>query len=138
MLIAWSFLCADGGELLMEQKEKLRQLAEDIPALCLAMKEKDTPFLAKILAGTAVIYALSPIDLIPDFIPVIGYLDDLILLPLLVALTLKLIPDETFERCREQARQMYQQGMKKHWYYMLPIILIWVILILLVGKLLFF
>lgn len=126
------------GELLMEQKEKLRQLAEDIPALCLAMKEKDTPFLAKILAGTAVIYALSPIDLIPGFIPVIGYLDDLILLPLLVALTLKLIPDETFERCREQARQMYQQGMKKHWYYMLPIILIWVILILIVGKLLFF
>lgn len=138
MPIAWSFLCTDGGELLMEQKEKLRQLAEDIPALCLAMKEKDTPFLAKILAGTAVIYALSPIDLIPDFIPVIGYLDDLILLPLLVALTLKLIPDETFERCREQARQMYQQGMKKHWYYMLPIILIWAILILLVGKLLFF
>lgn len=122
----------------MEQKEKLRQLAENIPALCLAMKEKDTPFLAKILAGTAVVYALSPIDLIPDFIPVIGYLDDLILLPLLVALTLKLIPDETFERCREQARQMYQQGMKKHWYYMLPIILIWAILILLVGKLLFF
>lgn len=122
----------------MEQKEKLRQLAEDISALCLAMKEKDTPFLAKILAGTAVVYALSPIDLIPDFIPVIGYLDDLILLPLLVALTLKLIPDETFERCREQARQMYQQGIKKHWYYMLPIILIWVILILLVGKLLFF
>ncbi len=122
----------------MEQKEKLRQLAEDIPALCLAMKEKDTPFLAKILAGTAVVYALSPIDLIPDFIPVIGYLDDLILLPLLVALTLKLIPDETFERCREQARQMYQQGMKKHWYYMLPIILIWAILILLVGKMLFF
>lgn len=122
----------------MEQKEKLRQLAEDIPALCLAMKEKDTPFLAKILAGTAVVYALSPIDLIPDFIPVIGYLDDLILLSLLVALTLKLIPDETFERCREQARQMYQQGMKKHWYYMLPIILIWAILILLVGKLLFF
>lgn len=122
----------------MEQKEKLRQLAEDIPALCLTMKEKDTPFLAKILAGTAVVYALSPIDLIPDFIPVIGYLDDLILLPLLVALTLKLIPDETFERCREQARQMYQQGMKKHWYYMLPIILIWAILILLVGKLLFF
>ncbi len=122
----------------MEQKEKLRQLAEDIPALCLAMKEKDTPFLAKIIAGTAVVYALSPIDLIPDFIPVIGYLDDLILLPLLVALTLKLIPDETFERCREQARQMYQQGMKKHWYYMLPIILIWAILILLVGKLLFF
>lgn len=122
----------------MEQKEKLRQLAEDIPALCLAMKEKDTPFLAKIIAGTAVVYALSPIDLIPDFIPVIGYLDDLILLPLLVAMTLKLIPDETFERCREQARQMYQQGMKKHWYYMLPIILIWAILILLVGKLLFF
>ena len=138
MPIEWSFLCTDGGELLMEQKEKLRQLAEDIPALCLAMKEKDTPFLAKILAGTAVVYALSPIDLIPDFIPVIGYLDDLILLPLLVALTLKLIPDETFERCREQARQMYQQGMKKHWYYMLPIILIWAILILLVGKLLFF
>ena len=91
-----------------------------------------------VLLALTALYAFSPIDLIPDFIPVIGYLDDLILLPLLVALTLKLIPDETFERCREQARQMYQQGMKKHWYYMLPIILIWAILILLVGKLLFF
>ncbi len=69
--------------------------------------------MAKILAGTAVVYALSPIDLIPDFIPVIGYLDDLILLPLLVALTLKLIPDETFERCRGTGKADVPAGHEK-------------------------
>ena len=62
-------------------KERAQKLKTDIPAVFLALKEKRTPFLAKIIAAVVVVYALSPIDLIPDFIPVLGYLDDLIILP---------------------------------------------------------
>lgn len=62
-------------------KERAQKLKTDIPAVFLALKEKRTPFLAKMIAAVVVVYALSPIDLIPDFIPVLGYLDDLIILP---------------------------------------------------------
>ena len=75
----------------MNLKEKAKALKIDIPALFIAMKKRETPIAAKIIAGIAVGYALSPIDLIPDFIPVLGYLDDLIILPLLVALAIRLI-----------------------------------------------
>ena len=78
----------------MDFKEKAKAIKIYIPALFIAMRRKDTPIGAKILAGITVGYALSPIDLIPDFIPVLGYLDDLILLPLLAAMAIKLIPDE--------------------------------------------
>ena len=64
------------------------------------LKDKDTPVLAKIFAGITVAYALSPIDLIPDFIPVLEYLDDTILLPAFVALTIKFIPKDILERNR--------------------------------------
>jgi len=57
---------------MMNLKERAKQLKTDVPAVFIAMKRKETPFIAKILAGIAVTYALSPIDLIPDFIPVIG------------------------------------------------------------------
>ncbi len=76
----------------MNLKERAKQLKTDIPAVFIAIRKKETPALAKITAGVTVAYALSPIDLIPDFIPVLGYLDDLIVLPALVALTVKLIP----------------------------------------------
>lgn len=65
----------------MTLKERAQSLKRDIPAVFLALKDKDTPISAKVLAGITVCYALSPVDLIPDFIPVLGYLDDLILLP---------------------------------------------------------
>lgn len=74
-------------------------------------------------------YALSPIDLVPDFIPVLGYLDDVILLPLLVALTVKFIPKETFQKYREEAEGMWENGKPKRWYYAIPIILVWGLLI---------
>ena len=70
----------------------------------LALKAKETPLIAKIVAGITVAYALSPIDLIPDFIPIFGYLDDVILLPTLVSLTLKLILPDVFANYREQAK----------------------------------
>lgn len=80
-------------------KKKLQALAArvkvELPALFLALKDRRTSWLAKLLAFLTVAYALSPVDLIPDFIPVIGYLDDLLILPLLAALTIKLIPAES-------------------------------------------
>lgn len=87
----------------MNQKARARQLKLDLPAVFLCLKSNKTPLLAKIFAGITVVYALSPIDLIPDFIPVRGYLDDLILLPALIALTLRLIPKAELERCRREA-----------------------------------
>lgn len=106
----------------MTLKERARQLKRDIPALLLSLGSKDTPVLAKIVAGITVAYALSPIDLIPDFIPVLGYLDDIILLPALVALTIKLIPDDVFERYRKEAEGMWQDGKPKRWYFAVPIL----------------
>ena len=90
----------------MSLKERAKKLKSDIPALALALKDADTPILAKILAGITVAYALSPVDLIPDFIPVLGYLDDVILLPLLVAATVRLILHDVFGGCRTQAEGM--------------------------------
>ncbi len=65
------------GEI-VDLKRRTKQLKQDIPALYLALKDRKTPIIAKLLAGIIVVYALSPIDLIPDFIPVLGYLDDLV------------------------------------------------------------
>ena len=74
----------------MDLKVRAKKLKTDIPALFLALKDDNTPIIAKIFAGITVAYALSPVDLVPDFIPVLGYLDDVILLPMLVVLTIKL------------------------------------------------
>ena len=65
-------------------KERAKKLKTDIPAVVLALKEKRTPWYAKVIAAVIVVYALSPIDLIPDFIPLLGYLDDIIILPALI------------------------------------------------------
>ena len=85
----------------MTLKEKARKIKENIPTVFLALKDKETPIIAKIFAGITVAYALSPIDLIPDFIPVLGYLDDIIILPALIALTIRLIPKEIWEKNSE-------------------------------------
>lgn len=114
----------------MNIKDRTQQLIADIPAVFLVMKSKQTPWYAKALAGLTIAYALSPIDLIPDFIPVLGYLDDLIILPLLIALTVKCIPKETFRQCREQAKDLWKDGKPKKWYYSLPIIALWVVIAL--------
>ncbi len=106
--------------------QKSKQLKTKIVAVYLALRRKDTPMLAKIAAGITVGYALSPIDLIPDFIPVLGYLDDFIILPLLIALSVKLIPQRIMEECEAQALGMWQNGRPKKWYFALPILAIWV------------
>ena len=121
-------------ELTMNLKERAKQLKIDIPAVFIALKKKETPIIAKFLAGVTVLYALSPIDLIPDFIPVLGYLDDLIILPGLIAITIKLIPKELFAECRIQAEELWKNGKPKKWYYALPITIIWIILIWIIIK----
>ena len=88
-------------------KQWAKQLTADIPAVFLAMKGKRTPLLAKILAAIAVAYALSPIDLIPDFIPVIGYLDDVLLLPILIVSAVKLIPAPVWADCKQRAENLW-------------------------------
>lgn len=118
----------------MKLKERAKRLKTDIPALFLAMKDKETPAAAKILAAITVAYALSPIDLIPDFIPILGYLDDLILLPALVALTVKLIPKDVFEKNRALSEGMWENGKPKKWYFAIPIVLIWLLIIWLIVK----
>lgn len=110
-------------------REKAKQIQKDIPAVLLALREKDTPAFAKILAGITVAYALSPVDIVPDFIPVIGYLDDIIILPLLISLTIKLIPKDIFESCRVKSEGMWQDGNPKKWYYAIPIVLIWLLIL---------
>lgn len=118
----------------MNMKQRAKQLKKDIPAVFLALQKKETPWYAKVLAVLTVGYALSPVDLIPDFIPVLGYFDDIILLPLLVEATVKLIPKDVFDRCRAESEQLWKDGKPKKWYYAIPIILIWLILIALILK----
>lgn len=122
----------------MNLKQRAKQLKKDIPAVFLALKHKDTPVIAKIAAGITVGYALSPIDLVPDFIPVLGYLDDLILLPALAALTVKLIPENVMLECREKSENLWADGKPKKWYYAVPIVVFWLMILWLIIKAIWF
>ena len=123
-----------GIKFLEKLKIKAKELKFNISALFLAYKRKDVSLLAKILIIITVGYALSPIDLIPDFIPVLGYLDDLIILPFLIFLSLKLIPKEIMDECKEQAKDLWKDGKPKKWYYAIPIILIYLLILFIVIK----
>lgn len=118
----------------MTLKERAKKLKTDIPAVFLALRKRETPVSAKLLAALTVAYALSPIDLIPDFIPVLGYLDDLILLPALVVLTVRPVPPKVMEACRTEAEGMWTEGRPKRWYYAIPIVLVWLLLVFLVVR----
>lgn len=113
----------------MDWKKTLRDVKEAIPTIYLALRDRRTPLGAKLLAGFTLAYALSPIDLIPDFIPFLGYLDDLLILPLLIGLTRLLIPRDIWEDKRAQTREMGVQSGGKKLYYSLPVLLIWGLII---------
>jgi uncharacterized membrane protein YkvA (DUF1232 family) len=113
--------------MLKKLKEKAKQITRNLSILYIAYKRKDVPIFVKIIIA-AIIYALSPIDLIPDFIPVLGYLDDLIILPLLIYVSIKIIPKNIFEECKEEAKEIIIDGKYKKWYYGIPVIIIWVII----------
>lgn len=118
----------------MTLKDRANKLKRDVPAVFLALKDKQTPFLAKALALVTIAYALSPIDFIPDFIPVLGYLDDVILLPSLIAVTIKLIPNKVWLRCQADSENMWKNGKPKRWYYAIPVVIVWLIIIWLIVK----
>lgn len=87
-----------------------RRLETEVYALYLAYKDPRVPLYARIFAAIVVGYAFSPVDLIPDFIPVLGYLDDLVLVPLGVAITIRMIPAPVLAECRERAREVIARG----------------------------
>jgi uncharacterized membrane protein YkvA (DUF1232 family) len=107
-------------------KAAARKLKQEVYALYLASKDRRVPWHARVVAIVVVAYAFSPIDLIPDPIPVLGYLDDLILIPLGIALVIKLIPAEVLQDCRERAALTMKADKPKNWAAVGIIILIWV------------
>ncbi|MDD3243798.1 MAG: YkvA family protein [Eubacteriales bacterium] len=119
-------------------KRKADELKAYVATVFLCLKSRDTPWFAKVLAGITVAYALSPIDLIPDFIPVLGFLDDVLLLPMLIALTMRLIPGEVWARCREEARSIWADGWPKKWRYALPTAAVWLLVLAVIARIIFF
>lgn len=107
-------------------KDKAKRLKNEIVTISIAIRDRRTPLMAKIIIGLTISYALSPIDFIPDFIPVIGYLDDLIILPLLIVLSIKLIPEKVLIECREQAKENNRINKKLGIFSAAIIILIWI------------
>jgi uncharacterized membrane protein YkvA (DUF1232 family) len=96
--------------LLTKFKQRARKLKADTYALYLAARHPQTPWYAKLFVAFVVAYAFSPIDLIPDFVPVLGYLDDLILLPMGIALAIRLIPPPVLTDCRARAQEQFAGG----------------------------
>ena len=109
-------------------KKWAKKIKRDGVTLWFARKHPATPLFAKVLAVVVVAYALSPIDLIPDFIPVLGYLDDVILLPILIWLTVRLIPEQVMAECRIQADDwLTNQGSKPRSYVgAVVIVVLWI------------
>lgn len=90
-------------------RQKTEDLKQETYALYLAYRDPRVPWYAKAVAAATVAYAVSPIDLIPDFIPVLGYLDDLVIVPLGIALSARLIPLEIMAECRQKAHQRLRE-----------------------------
>ena len=116
-------------------KARARQLQAEVYALYLASRDPRVPWYAKAVAACVVGYALSPIDLIPDFIPVLGYLDDLVLIPLGIALALRMIPAAVMVECRARARAELADGKPVSRVAAAVIVAIWLGLAVLAGAL---
>ena len=114
-------------------KSRARELKKEILALYFAYRDPRLKLLPKLIIIFTVAYALSPIDLIPDFIPVLGYLDDLIILPLLISLSIKLIPKEIINASREKAENESQK-LKPNMLIGAVFILIWILILVIIVK----
>ncbi len=113
---------------------KIREINQTLAALYLARKDRRIPRRSKILIALALGYALSPIDLIPDFIPLLGQLDDLLIIPALIALALKSIPKEVLDEYREKAQQV--QMKKRFTVASFFVLAFWTILLVWLARLL--
>jgi len=109
-------------------KQRARQLKKETYAIYIACKDPRVPWYARLFAGFVVAYAFSPIDLIPDVIPIFGYLDDLVLVPLGIILVLKMIPPAVLAECREKAEAAMNQGKPTSRIAAIAIVAIWLLL----------
>ncbi len=100
----------------------------------IAYKDTRTPLLAKTLIGITIGYLLSPIDLIPDFIPVLGLLDDLLIVPLLITISIKLIPETIIIDAKAYVEAHPEMVKKSNWIFAIAIIIVWIVLIALFVK----
>ena len=121
-------------KLIQRLKQKARHLKSEAQVLIIAYKDKRTPLGAKILIGITVGYLLSPVDLIPDFIPVLGLLDDLIIVPLLITASIKLIPENVLSEAREIIKTSMRGTKKINWIFGCMIITIWLTLIFFICR----
>jgi uncharacterized membrane protein YkvA (DUF1232 family) len=106
-------------------KKRAEFLKSRLYALYLAYRDPRVPWYAKAFGALVLAYALSPIDIIPDFIPVLGYLDDIVLVPLGITLAIKMIPKDIMEECRRSAQVALSSPEVKTWPATLLITLIW-------------
>lgn len=109
-------------------RQQIQKLKQETYAIYIACKDPRVPWYARLLAGVVVAYAFSPIDLIPDVIPVIGYLDDLILVPLGIALVVKMIPPHVLQDCREKAATAMAEGKPTNWTAAIIVVVLWFVL----------
>ena len=109
-------------------KRRVAHLKSETYTLYLAYRDPRVPWYAKVFAAVVVAYAFSPIDLIPDFIPILGYLDDLVLVPLGVVLSLKMIPAGVLAECRQRARADLDRDRPTSWLAAAVIAGIWLLL----------
>ena len=118
-------------------RDRARALKHETLALYVACRDPRTPWYAKALGIVIMGYALSPIDLIPDFIPVLGYLDDIILLPLGIAAVLRMIPKQVMEESRARAKEMFPKGAPRSRIAAVIVILVWACILCLAGFLVY-
>lgn len=123
------------SKVLARAKSKAREIKQNIFVLYLSYKDPRVPWYAKLFAFVVVAYAFSPIDLIPDFIPIIGYLDDLLIVPLGITLALKMIPTPVIEECKVKAEEIRKSGKPKNWVTGSLFIVIWILLAIWLGRL---
>jgi uncharacterized membrane protein YkvA (DUF1232 family) len=110
-------------------KRRARQLKSETYALLLAYRDPRVPWYAKVFAALVVAYAFSPMDLIPDFVPVLGYLDDLLLVPLGIALAFKMIPPAVVAESRLKAQEALSEQRPRNWIAAGIIVVIWLLLV---------
>jgi len=115
--------------LIARWKRQAKLLRVKIYTIYVAYKDPRVPWYAKAFAACIVAYAFSPIDLIPDFIPILGYLDDIVLIPLGIALVLKMIPKAVIKECEEKAQAILSQDKPKSLVAAAIIVAIWVFVI---------
>ncbi|MGI9175537.1 MAG: YkvA family protein [Rhodothermales bacterium] len=119
--------------LLARAKRWARTLRAESVALYLAARDPRTPWYAKALAGAVAAYALSPIDLIPDFVPVLGYLDDLLVLPAGIALAVRLVPKTVMEDARAEAQAWIEENPSRFGIAAYVIVSVWIAVLLVLG-----